>query len=600
VALAALPVLAWAGAYRHPWPWDRTTLVPLATRALLGLLALAGAAAAGAALAGLAVPSPGRLALAAGAATAGVVALRLALGRARRARLRRGAGIRAAVAIGDAAAAARLAVRLERHAWLGERLVGRLGPPHDGPGEVPWLGERPALAAALARPGIATAWLLPPPGADLGWLPPELLDQGGASTRWRILPEDFARVVAPGLAGLAPDVRARLLRRLRHDLALPTLSVAMVGSRGVPAAYSGIERYVEEVGSRLAGAGAAVTVYCHRAYVTTAGPYRGMALRFPPTLRTRHLETWVHVALASLDALVKDTALWHYQALGPSTWAWLPRLLGRRVVVTVQGLDWQRAKWGRLARLYLRVGEWASARLPHRTIVVSRVLARHYAERYGIRPVHIPNGFVPPGPPAAGGGQAEALPDPGLQPDGYLLFVGRLSPEKGCHTLIEAFGRVRTGRELVLAGAGNFEDAYTRRLQTDAARAGRVRFLGFVTGDRLHALYRQAALVVHPSQMEGLSVTLLEALSHGCPLLVSDVPENLEAVGGAAATFRVDDPADLAAQLQRLLDDDGARQALRGRAREASAHLLDWDAVTRATREVYESVLAPAGTRSRG
>jgi glycosyltransferase involved in cell wall biosynthesis len=417
-----------------------------------------------------------------------------------------------------------------------------------------------------------------------------------------MLPADFRRVVAPDLARLGADVRARVDRRLRRSLALPTLAVAMVGSRGVPAAYSGIERYVEEVGSRLAEAGASVTVYCHRSYVTARGPYRGMTLRFVPAIRTRHLETWTHVALASLEALVRDTPIWHYHALGPATWAWLPRLLGRRVVVTVQGLDWQRAKWGRLARLYLQVGEWASARLPHRTIVVSQVLARHYAERYGIRPDHIPNGFsAPPAPGLAGAADLDgALQALDLRPDGYLLFVGRLVPEKGCHTLIEAFGRVASERPLVLAGAGVFEDAYVERLEAQAARIGRVRFLGFVTGARLHALYRHATLVVHPSQMEGLSVTLLEALSHGCALLVSDVPENLEATHGAAATFRVDDPADLARQLQRLLDDAEARSALRAAARRAAAGVLDWDAVTRATREVYESLGAPAGPRSAG
>jgi glycosyltransferase involved in cell wall biosynthesis len=475
--------------------------------------------------------------------------------------------------------------------------VGRLGPPDGGPAAagdpapLPWLGEAAELEAVVARLRPAVVWLAPPPGAGVEWLPPALGGPAGAAVRWRLLSADHARVVAPGLARLPAPARARVAGRLRHHLALPAVDVAMVGSRGVPARYSGIERYVEEVGSRLVDGGGAVTVYCHRRYVTARGTHRGMTLRFPPAVRTRHLETWSHVALASLDALVRETPLWHYHALGPATWAWLPRLLGRRVVVTVQGLDWQRAKWGRVARLYLRLGEWAAARLPHRTIVVSQVLARHYAERYGIAPACIPNGFTPPAAGPLPAAAQVAVRELGLDPDGYLLFVGRLVPEKGCHTLLEAFGRLHTARWLALAGTGTYEDAYVQRLQAEAARVGRVRFLGFVDPVRLAALYRHATLVVHPSQMEGLSVTLREAVSHGCAVVVSDVPENREAVAGAAATFRVDDAGDLAAQLQRLLDDPGARASLRERARAAAATLPDWAEVARATVEVYREVL---------
>ena len=598
-AIGLAPALWWAGAYRAPRAWGANEALPVVLRAGLvgvptGVIALLSLRLVG--FTDAAGPAP-RLVVALAAWVAlllCVAAARLLLGRAQGALFERGLGVRRALIVGEAGAAARVAARLARHPWLGERAVGRVGP---GPGA---LGEPDDLPAIAARHGVAVVWLAPaeadPNGStDAPELPAWLRDPTGNRVLWRVLPEDLARL-APARAALGADQRARVARRLRGDVLLPTLRVAMIGSRGVPASYSGVERYVEEVGSHLVARGAAVSVYCHARYVSARGTHRGMALRFVPAVRSRHLETLSHTILATLDTLLRDDEIVHYHALGPSTLAWLPRLAGRRVVATVQGLDWQRAKWGRVARWYLKLGEWATAHFPHRTIVVSRALAGYYRGRYGRPPVYIPNGFHKPvsRPP-------RLIKDLGLERDGYLLFVGRLVPEKECHTLIRAYRRTGTDLPLVMAGAASYEDAYMQRLQDEARGLAGVRFVGFVTGELLDELYSNAYVVVHPSQMEGLSVALLEALSHGNCVLVSDVPENREVVEDAGYTFRVTDEADLAERLRRLLDHPAEVEAMRARARVFAGRLLDWEAVAVETERLYaELVGADARRAGRG
>ncbi|MBN2305456.1 MAG: glycosyltransferase family 4 protein [Anaerolineae bacterium] len=359
--------------------------------------------------------------------------------------------------------------------------------------------------------------------------------------------------------------------------------IVMIGSRGVPANYGGVETYVEEVGSYLAAHGFQVAVYCHPKYVTQRGTYRGMELRFVPTIPTKHLETIVHTILSTIHALWNGADIFHYHALGPTTLAWLPRLFGRKVIATVQGLDWQRAKWGRFARWYLKLGEWATCHFPHVTIVVSRKLQTYYAQRHRKPTVYIPNGHQPP--QLKSPEQMLAL---GLTPDDYILFVGRLTPEKGCHTLLQAFARVRTDKTLVLAGQPNHDAAYYQELQRLATGPHRVYFAGFVQGDLLRELYSNAYLVVHPSEIEGLSVSLLEARSYGNCLLVSDILENLEVLDGHGYQFRVGNVTDLTERLQWLSDHPEAVQADRAKARQITQ--TDWDGVGQATLSVYHKI----------
>ncbi len=260
---------------------------------------------------------------------------------------------------------------------------------------------------------------------------------------WYLFSRDAEEILNQVFSNLTQSQRIEFTRQLIFFNDLPIHRIAMLGSRGVPANYSGIETYIEEVGKHLVEAGNQVTVYCHKKYVSRRGEFQGMKLRFLLTIRSKHLETFVHTLLASMDVLFREIEIIHYHAQGPATFAWIPRFFGRKVVSCVQGLDWARAKWGRLARFYLKIGEKASVWFPHETVVVSRVLADHYQKQYNKSVTVIPNGFTPPHPRSA-----NHIHQINLEKDNYYLFVGRLVPEKSIHTLIEAFRKTSSQRFL--------------------------------------------------------------------------------------------------------------------------------------------------------
>lgn len=358
------------------------------------------------------------------------------------------------------------------------------------------------------------------------------------------------------------------------------LAIAFIGGRGLVGTYSGIETYYEELGSRLAARGHRVTAYC-RSYFTPDVPvYRGIEVRNLPALRTKHLETLSHSLLATLDSLRRDFDVVQFHAIGSSPLALLPRLLGRVTVVSVRGLDWQRAKWSAFARRALKAGEWASARCPTATTVVSATLQRHYAAAHGRRPHLIPNAVVP--------GERRplrALAAHGLEPDGFFLFAGRLSPEKGVHTLLEALRPLPRTKKLVLAGGSSYSDRYLEQVRASAWEE--VVFLGRVDHDLMAELYSNCCAFVLPSAMEGLSISLLEALSYGCCILATGIPENLEVIGAAGMTFPVGDVGALQALLAETLARPETVADYRRRAFRRARAQPDWDQVARLTENLY-------------
>jgi glycosyltransferase involved in cell wall biosynthesis len=367
------------------------------------------------------------------------------------------------------------------------------------------------------------------------------------------------------------------------------LRVAMIGQKGYPPVGGGIERHVAELARRLATRGFAVDVYSRPHYSQASGDtdIPGVRVIRLPSLPTKHLDAFSHTFLSSLDALRRNTDIVHYHALGPSLLAWMPRVLGgKRVVVTVHGLDWQREKWGPFARRVLKVGEAASCRLPNRTIVVSRALQAHFREQRGVATEYIPNGITPPVPRGPEFLRAEGLPE------AFVLFAARIVPEKGLHLLIEAHRRLpaelRRAFPLVVAGDAGFTRGYAERLREQAHPE--VRFVGFVHGSLLDALFANASVMVLPSSLEGLSITLLEAMAHGRCCLVSDIPPNVEAAGGCAAVFASGNVENLRQELERLLGDDGRRAALGARARAHAFANYSWDAVADQTAAVYRGL----------
>jgi glycosyltransferase involved in cell wall biosynthesis len=369
----------------------------------------------------------------------------------------------------------------------------------------------------------------------------------------------------------------------------PALRVAFIGGRGVVSKYSGIETYYEEVGSRLAEMGHRVTVYC-RTYFTPPGrEHNGMRVVRLPTVRSKHLETLLHTFLSTLHVLTQPCDVVHYHALGPALFSFLPRLAGKKTVVTVQGLDWLRKKWGRIASAVLRVGERAAVSLPNGTMVVSRTLEEYYRKTYGAQTLYIPNGGI-----LRERSFPERIFDWGLEPGKYILFLGRFSPEKGCHLLVEAYERLETDVKLVMAGASSYCDEYSRQLRSHAGE--RIKILDWVSGDDLDELLTNAMVFVLPSELEGLSLALLDAMGAGLCVLSSDVPENREAIETAGFTFRRGDVADLADRLRFLITNPAVREAAGHAARRRVREQYQWADIASQVEGFYFKMLGRKST----
>jgi glycosyltransferase involved in cell wall biosynthesis len=360
----------------------------------------------------------------------------------------------------------------------------------------------------------------------------------------------------------------------------PALRVAFIGGRGVVSRYSGIETYYEEIGKRLTGMGHEVTAYC-RTYFTPPGKeHNGMRVVRLPTIRSKHLETLVHTFLSTLHVLTQPCDVVHYHALGPALFSFIPRLAGKKTVVTVQGLDWQRKKWGRIASAVLRLGERAAVSLPTQTMVVSQTLREYYRDGYSAETSYVPNGGVL---------RERRLPDKifdwDLEPGRYILFLGRFSPEKGCHLLVEAYEQLDTDIKLVMAGASSYCDDYSRRLQGHAGE--RIKMLNWVSGETLDELLSNAMVFVLPSDLEGLSLALLDAMGAGICVLSSDVAENKEAIDDAGFTFRRGDAADLADRLRFLIANPAVREAAGQAAKRRIREHYQWPQIAAEIERVY-------------
>ena len=372
------------------------------------------------------------------------------------------------------------------------------------------------------------------------------------------------------------------------------MKVAFIGQKGLPATYGGVEHHVEELAVRLAAHGHQACVYNRPSYNPSApAEYRGVAVVSLPSVATKHLDAITHVAVCTAHALRHDADVVHYHAVGPALLSWVPDLRGVCALATVHGRDWQRPKWGSLASFALHAGEWMAMHAPDETVVVSRSLADELSSRYG-RPAH----FIPNGITLADGDDPSILSEFGLEPGRYVLFASRLVPEKGAHYLAEAWRRLGSDMTLVMAGDSSFSADYVQSLRASCEHDGVV-FTGYVFGRRLATLFRQAALFVLPSDVEGLPLVLLEALGYGTPVLASDIPPNREVLGDLGRTFAAGSVDDLERQLGAALDELPALREQASQAASWIAGVYDWDLVADQTIALYETALEARRARRR-
>ena len=367
------------------------------------------------------------------------------------------------------------------------------------------------------------------------------------------------------------------------------MKIAMIGVKSVPCP-GGIATYAEQLGSRLVARGHEVTVYCRRQYLNgDAGPpippYKAIHRRLCVGIRGKYTDAATHTLTSAMDALRSDFDIIHIHGSAPAFVAPMLRLKRHcGVVVTIHSLDWEGAKWGAAATATMRAFAQVPVRYADELTVVSRRLQQYYAATFGREATYIASGA-----PVAEIRPAEEITSRwGLRPQRYILFVGRLTPEKGLEYLIDAYRRLQTEMPLVLVGGANYDDPYVEALLSQADDS--ILFTGFQSGDTLEELFSNAYLYVQPSTLEGLSMAVVEALSYGRFVLASDIPGNVEALGECGRTFRVADTDDLHDQLADLLAHPDTVRSQFEPARARVAREYDWEKTTDGFEAVFERV----------
>lgn len=368
------------------------------------------------------------------------------------------------------------------------------------------------------------------------------------------------------------------------------LKIAMIGHKRVPSREGGVEIVVEELSRRMACLGNKVDVYNRSGSHVSGSAFDSIGSELPeniraitiPTPENKTLNAFVYSFLASLRALFGRYDVIHFHAEGPAAMCFLPKLFGIRTVVTIHGLDWQRSKWGGFASKYLKFGEKTAARCADEIIVLSDAVRDYFKKEYGRNTVYIPNGITQPDFEEI----AEAGEKYGLKKDRYILYLGRIVPEKGIHYLIEAYSDMKTDMPLVIAGGSSHSEEYFARLKR-SAEGKNIIFTDFVQGRMLRELYSNAYLYVLPSDLEGMPISLLEAMSYSNCCLTSDIPECTQVCGENAVYFRKSRVDDLKNKLEYLIKNSDTVLEYKSRAHDYIISKYSWDDVVNRTLALY-------------
>lgn len=371
------------------------------------------------------------------------------------------------------------------------------------------------------------------------------------------------------------------------------LKIAVLGHKTIPSRQGGIEIVVEELTVRMAKMGHKITVYNRNGHHVSGKQfdekklkeYKGIRMKYVPTIDKKGLAAMSASFFAAVAAAFGKYDVVHFHAEGPCAMLWLPKLFGKRCIATVHGLDHQRAKWGKLASTYIMLGEKCAVKFADEIIVLSEGVQNYFRETYGRETKFIPNGVNRPVIR-----KPELIKEKfGLEKDDYILFLGRLVPEKGIAYLIEAFKKVNTDKKLVIAGGSSDTDEFANQLKEMAKDDDRIIFTGFVQGQLLDELYSNAYIYSLPSDLEGMPLSLLEAMSYGNCCLVSDIDECASVVEDKAIVFKKSNVSDLRKKLQEACDDGKRVQKYKDDAADYICEKYNWDDVVKRTLELYRN-----------
>ena len=367
------------------------------------------------------------------------------------------------------------------------------------------------------------------------------------------------------------------------------MKIAFIGQKGIPTKTGGVERYTENLAINMARAGHEVFVYSRNSYNTEKlNEYQGVKIITTPSITSKNLDAITGTFLAILDSVRRDYDIIHFQSIGPALLMWLLKILKpkTKIVFTFHCQDYHHKKWGVLAKLSLRLGEFIGNKLADEVITVSESLAKYARDKYGNQAFCIPSSAQ-----ISDLVEANNIKEWGLEKDSYIVSIGRLIRHKGVHYLIEAYKNIKTDKKLVIVGEGSYTDDYVKELHDLAGDNVNIIFTGNKSGQVLKELFSNAAVFVQPSESEGLSFALVEAMSYARPCLVSDIESNKEALAETGIFFKDRDVSDLTDKLQALLDNPEEMKVKGAAALERVKEEYDAVKITDRVLDLYQKVL---------
>ncbi len=374
------------------------------------------------------------------------------------------------------------------------------------------------------------------------------------------------------------------------------MKIAFIGQKGIPVTFGGVEYHVDELARGLTRLGHDVRVYVRPWYTKKElKSYKGVRLIHVPTIKTKYLDASIHSFLCSIHTLFTGVDIIHYHAIGPSFFSIIPYIFNKKIISTVHRLDWDSEKWGIFSKFFLKIGELISVTIPKKTIVVSRELKVYFSNHYQRKTIHISHGITVP-----------LFKEPdiikqkyNLNKREYILFMGRLSPEKRVDWLIRSFLKLNKNKEslkdikLVIAGGSSATKGYIRKLKILSKNNPDIIFTGYVIGKEKAELLGSALIFVLPSYLEGSPIVLLEAMSYGLCCLISDIPPHRDIITNRTngLFFNSRDANDLTLKLKWLLSQPNEIELFGEKAKDKLSKRLSWNEVVRETESLYKSIL---------